>query len=372
MNFFHPLMFASVDIGNDSVKGIYGINKRKLVIPNVIYQEPDRDVVEYENKPSQGLHVEIESSSLSRKKGVYAVGELAMRYRGNDQPSPNSHKHENDQTIILLLTYLAHETCSHLKNKGKYIKVNYIIATGLPIADRNNRKLFKEKLKKEKHTVKFLKTPHFEGITVEIIFQEVLVAVEGFVAYSSLISNLNYKNDIENKTILLNDIGGVSTDSAIINENQVIDNKNSIGIPEGTALYLDEIIRLVQHQYRYSIKSRAELVKILTDKHDCNMIYVKSSKKSIQDIVDPVLKKLAKIEYQHISDLWELVPNIRIAMMLGGGSLLLKNHITQINQEKYQFSFKFLSEEESIWAIVNAYYDIMIAWCKKNGIKLVA
>lgn len=367
------LLFASADVGNDGLKGIFGEEKEKTLIPNVVMQDPARNVVEYESNPLQGLHVEIVSKALSQGKGVYSIGELATKYRGNSQPNTDIRKYQNDQTVILALTYLAYQAALTQEKEENIVKVEYLLSTGLPLSDAEHRKEFKEKLKTGSHTVTFLKTPELEGITVQISFKDVLVGVEGFSAYADLLSSPKLKDKLKGATVLINDIGGLSTDSAIIEEDGMIDNSNSKGINEGAAPYLDEISELVEKQYGYKFKSRAELVKVLTnkDENEKNHIYVKSNRTSIKEIVEPILTRFAKREYQHISKLWDLVPSIRFTIMIGGGSLILKPYIETLNSNGSKFVIEFLESDESIWAIANAYYSMLLAWAKQKRIQLI-
>ncbi|GAA3315855.1 hypothetical protein GCM10020331_011720 [Ectobacillus funiculus] len=92
---------------------------------------------------------------------------------------------------------------------------------------------------------------------------------------------------------MINDIGGLSTDTAIITADGSIDNTNSKGVSEGVSPYLDEIIESVYNQYKYTFKSRRELIEIITseDPEERNHIFVKSNRTSIDHIVNPILQK---------------------------------------------------------------------------------
>lgn len=122
---------------------------------------------------------------------------------------------------------------------------------------RGLNKEFKKQLRNGQHQVTFLNTPNHEGKTVRIQFENVLVNTEGFAAYIDLTSDFDGANKNEhliNKDILINDIGGLSTDSAIITKNGEIDNEYSDGIKKGVSSSLDSIIKKVYDKHRYNFK----------------------------------------------------------------------------------------------------------------------
>ena len=365
---------ASMDIGNDALKGYLNGFETTVYIPNVIAKVEDRQVVEYEKEELAGLHVEITSSALKSKNGRFAVGKLAMQYDNNDELTTDKDKHNNDQTLILLLTSLAYDAAINLKAEDNIVEASYILSTGLPLAEAANRKDFRKKLKSTIHEVKFLKTPKLEGKTVRITFHEVLVNTEGFAAYMDLMMDNDGSDrnvELQGKTLMINDIGGLSTDTAIITADGSIDNTNSKGVSEGVSPYLDEIIESVYNQYKYTFKSRRELIEIITseDPEERNHIFVKSNRTAIDHIVNPILQKLAESEYKHISRVWDRVPAVRYSYQIGGGSLILRPYLKEINEREHKFALRFLKKEESIWMIARAYLKILMVWSANQGIE---
>ena len=128
------------------------------------------------------------------------------------------------------------------------------------------------------------------------------------------------------KTILINDIGGLSTDSAVITAESEVDNEFSNGIKRGVSTYLDNIIRKVYSKYKYTIKSRRTLVEIITNEQPDEQyhIWVDGNRVSIKDIIDEELTVLAKEEYKLIKDIWRNVPDIRLSYQIGGGYPCIK------------------------------------------------
>ncbi|WP_426981359.1 ParM/StbA family protein [Bacillus pseudomycoides] len=368
--------FDAVDIGNDALKGFFNGLENKIYIPNVIKEVEERTVVEYEKNILDGLHVEITSSALQTKGGKYVVGELATTFDNNDELTHESDKHNNDQSVILLLTAVAYDAALNIQPIENTVDVSINLSTGLPLGEIEHKKLFRKKLKNTTHEVKFLKTPKLENITVNISFNEVLVNAEGFSAYVDLMMNEDGSErnvELQGKDIMINDIGGLSTDTAVIMGNGSIDNNNSKGIPEGVSPYLDEIIETIRDEYKYNFKSRKELVDILTSpiSEEKNHIYVKSNRTSIEKIVKSKLNTLAMAEYKHLSKVWDKVPSIRTAYLIGGGALILKDYINAINEEKHKFALRYIDNaDDSIWMIARAYYKILSTWCATKRIEM--
>ena len=371
--------FVSIDIGNDAVKGFLGSLENRVYIPNVIAAANDREIVEMEKNTLNALHVEITSSALKNKNGSFAVGKLASKYPNNDELTPDQDKAESDQPIVMLLTTLAYDAVQHFPEEDGVIEATYYLSTGLPLDEtkRGKAKDFRKKLKTSQHEVKFLKTPSLEGKTVHIKFEQILVNTEGFAAFVDLTTNNDgsTKNEeLMGKTILINDIGGLSTDSAIITAESEVDNEFSNGIKRGVSTYLDNIIRKVYSKYKYTIKSRRTVVEIITNEQPDEQyhIWVDGNRVSIKEIIDEELTVLAKEEYKLIKDMWRNVPDIRLSYQIGGGSLVLKPYLTEINHADKNYPLRFVSEDDSIWMIARAYFKILLMYLQSKGISTEA
>ena len=113
---------------------------------------------------------------------------------------------------------------------GNIIDANYTLGTGLPLREvKEGRDAgYRSRLLGNVHQVEFLVTPKYQGIKVNIKFDEVKVYPEGFAAYINLVmdSNLNIINkDLIDKRMIIQDIGGLSTDIAVIKNRKVDDDK---------------------------------------------------------------------------------------------------------------------------------------------------
>lgn len=371
------MRLASVDIGNDAVKAFLGGQgaENKLYIPNVVAKLESRSIVEMEKNPLDAIHVKVNSSTLKGGIQKVAVGKLASKQNVNEELTPDTDKSESDQAIIMLLTTLALDAVKNFssdkEDEDEVIKARYLLSTGLPMDEtkRGLNKEFRKKIRDGQHKVTFLDTPIYQGKTVEISFEAVLVNTEGFAAYIELSEKYQ---DIVGKTVLINDIGGLSTDSAIITKDAQVDNEFSDGIKKGVAGALDNIIRKVYNKHRYTIKSRRDLVEIITNEEaeDKNTIYVAGKATSIKDIVDEELSTLASEEYKLMKSIWRNVPGIRKAYNIGGGSAVLKDYLIEINKNDAAFPFEFPKVENSIWMIARAYFKILTLYCQKKGIKV--
>ncbi|MCM3413216.1 ParM/StbA family protein [Metabacillus litoralis] len=372
------MRLASIDIGNDALKGYFGSLDQQLYIPNIIAKAEDRSIIDMEKNPLDALHVEVNSSILKEKTRKIAVGKLASKFPNNDELKPNQDKSESDQPILLLLTALAFDAVQNIKqDEDNIIHATYLLSTGLPLDEtkREKNKEFRKKLKSGQHSVTFLKTPEFEGKTVRIQFEQVLVNTEGFAAYMDLTTDNDgsVKNEeIFGKTILINDIGGLSTDSAIITKDTQVDNINSVGIKKGVSTYLDSIIRKVRSEHQYTINTRRDLVEIITneDPEEQNYIWKNGNRISIKNIVDDELTALANEEYKLIQDLWISVPDIRLGYQIGGGAVVLRPYLQKINEAGQQFPLRFVKPDDSVWMIARAYFKILIIYCETKKIDI--
>lgn len=358
---------AAVDIGNDAVKAIFD-GGRTLYIPNVIASEDEeREVITLEKDILDGLHIKIFSGALSTGKGTYVVGNLATKYAENDELTINVRKATSDQALILLLTTLAVDAVRTFEDRNDVIEARYMLSTGLPLREvkQKLKKTLKDRLLEAHHEVTFLQTPTVEGKKVRISFEDVLVGTEGHAAMMDLAfyeDGSPRNEELLNTYVLINDIGGLSTDSAIIEPSGTVDNVNSEGLQQGVSPYLDEIIRHIEADHGKYFKSRRELVEVLTaNGEDRYHIYVNGTRTPIKEkYVDPVLNKLAQEEYKHIQHMWEKVPRIRVSYQIGGGAVLLKDYLEAINHSPKgkQYPLRFVDPQDSVWMIARAYYKL--------------
>lgn len=348
---------AAVDIGNDTLKAMFE-GEKSFTIPNVLANAPkDRGIAQLEKSPFDALHVEVSSASLSNAKGIYYVGELAAKQKHNDELTSEQKKGENDQSAILLLTALALQAAEN--SKDKKIEVEYTLSTGLPMTEskrKGARRAFKEKLMDHVHTVTFLDTPKHAGKTVTIRISGAIVSPEGQAAYIGLAKQ---KPEVAGASIMIADIGGLTTDIAVIEKGGKVDNEHSVGVGMGISAALDAILAEANHEYGISpFRSRRELVDcILGD--DRGVAWYRGKSYDLNSIIDKHLTEVARSTYKSISDVWNEAPAIRFAYIIGGGAALLEPYLKKINESKDSFPLRWVKNDTAIWLIVSSYWDLL-------------
>lgn len=370
---------AAIDVGNDSVKAIFGKADYELNIPNVIaIDTEDRPVIGIEEldqkNPLEGIHIKIHSPALKENNVIYRVGHLATKNSNATELDPGSSKSEEDQSLVMLFTSLAldavrEENASTFTKTNNVIDATYTLGTGLPLREVKEGKDvgYRSQLLGSVHQIEFLVTPKYQGLKVNIKFDEVKVYPEGFAAYINLVmdNNLNIINrELVDKRIIIQDIGGLSTDIAVI-KNRNVDDDKAQGFNIGVAEALEEIREEIRSKHGVELDSRRDVVEIITRKHDRNHIMVKGSRTSVHDIVDRILLDLAKKQYRHLRNMWQKNSQTEICYFVGGGSIVLKEYLININNslDGYNIAF-FEDEKESIWMMAYAYYKLISAFDK--------
>ncbi|MCL7747981.1 ParM/StbA family protein [Halalkalibacter alkaliphilus] len=373
---------AAVDVGNDSLKALFGKADFELNVPNVIARDTeDRPVIGIEDlnekDPLDGIHIRVHSPALLENNAIYRVGNLATKSNNPNELDPGSSKSEEDQTLVMLFASLAldavrEENSNLFKKTNNVIDANYTIGTGLPLREVKEGKDvgYRSQLLSSVHQVEFLVTPKYQGIKVNIKFDEVKVYPEGFAAYINLVmdNNLNIINrDLVDKSILIQDIGGLSTDIAVI-KNRNVDDDKAQGFNLGVAESLEQIREEIRSKHGVELDSRRDVVDIITKKHDRNHIMVRGSRTSVHDITDRILMELAKKQYRHLRNVWSKNSQTEICYFVGGGAMVLKDYLKTLNNSLDGFNIGFFEDEkESIWMMANAYYKLISAFEKANN-----
>ncbi|MCA1065583.1 ParM/StbA family protein [Rossellomorea aquimaris] len=370
---------AAIDVGNDSLKGIFGKMDAEVNIPNVIARDiEDRPIIGIEEldtqDPLDGIHIRVHSPTLKDNNAIYRVGNLATKSNNSTELDPGSSKSEEDQTLVMLFASIALDAArndSNFKKNNNVIEANYTLGTGLPLREVKEGKDvgYRSRLLGSVHQVEFLVTPRYQGIKVNIKFDEVKVYPEGFAAFINLVmdNNLNIINkDLIDKRILIQDIGGLSTDIAVIKDRKVDDDKAqgfNLGVSESLELIREEI----RSRHGIELDSRRDVVEIITKKNDRNHIMVKGSRTSVHDIVDRIMLELAKKQYRHLRNMWQKNSQTEICYFIGGGSSVLKEYIKTLNNNLDGYNIDFFEDEkESIWMMANAYYKLIADFSRKT------
>ncbi|MFD1928336.1 hypothetical protein ACFSFY_09710 [Sporosarcina siberiensis] len=372
---------AAIDVGNDSLKAIFGKLDAELNIPNVIAQDvEDRPIIGIEELDSQdpisGIHIRLHSPALKENNAIYRVGSLATKSGNSTELDPGSNKSEEDQTLVMMFASLAldaarDENKEIFKRNNNVIEATYTLGTGLPLREVKEGKDvgYRSQLLGSVHQVEFLVTPKYQGIKVNIKFDEVKVYPEGFAAFINLVmdNDLNIINkELIDKRILIQDIGGLSTDVAVIKDRKVDDDKAQ-GFNLGVSASLDAIREEIYARHGVELDSRMDVVDIITKKNDRNHIMVKGSRTSVHDIVDRILMDLAKKQYRHLRNVWARNSQSEICYFIGGGSIVLKDYLKTLNNSLDGYNIDFFEDEkESVWMMANSYYKLISDFARKN------
>ncbi len=372
---------CAIDVGNDSVKALFGKSDYELYIPNVIaIATEDRPVIGIEDlnekDPIEGIHIKVHSPALKENNLIYRVGSLATKSDNASELDPGSSKSEEDQTLVMLFATLAldavrEENSEIFKKNNKVIDANYTLGTGLPLREVKEGKDvgYRSQLLGSVHQVEFLVTPKYQGLKVNIKFDEVKIYPEGFAAYINLVmdNDLNIINrDLIDKSILIQDIGGLSTDIAVI-KNRNVDDDKAQGFNLGVSEALESIREEIRLKHGVELDSRRDVVDIITRKNDRNHIMVKGSRTSVHDITDRILLDLAKKEYRHLRNVWQKNSQTEICYFVGGGAIVLKEYIKTLNNSLNGYNIEFFEDEkESIWMMANAYHKLISDFVRKN------
>ncbi|KMJ60349.1 actin [Bacillus sp. LL01] len=373
---------AAVDVGNDSIKAIFGKMDSELNIPNVIARDiEDRPVIgieELDSKdPLDGIHVRVHSPALMDNNAIYRIGNLATKSNNATELDPGSSKSEEDQTLVMLFATLALDAVSGQNEKTfprnkNVVDANYTLGTGLPLREVKEGKDagYRSKLLGSVHQVEFLITPKYQGIKVNIKFDEIKVYPEGFAAYINLVLDNNgniINKDLIDKRILIQDIGGLSTDIAVI-KNRNVDDDKAQGFNLGVSEALEQIREEIRSKHGIELDSRRDVVEIITKKNDRNHIMVRGSRTSVHDITDRILLDLAKKQYRLLRNIWQKNSQSEICYFVGGGSTVLKEYLKTLNNNLDGYNIDFFEDEkESIWMMANAYYKLIADYAKKTG-----
>ncbi len=373
---------AAVDVGNDAVKANFGKLENELYIPNVIARDmEDRPVIGIEEldekDPLDNLHIRVHSPALKENNAIYRVGNLATKTSNSTELDPGSNKSEEDQTLVMLFAAIALDAVGYengatsFKTANNVIEANYTLGTGLPLREVKEGKDvgYRSQLLGSVHQVEFLITPQFQGKKVNIKFDEVKVYPEGFAAYVNLVmdNDLNIINkELIDKQILIQDIGGLSTDIAVI-RNRNVDDDKAQGFNLGVAESLEQIRDEILTKHGVELDSRRDVVDIITRKNNRHHIMVKGSRTNVHDITDRILLELAKKQYRYLRNVWQRNSQSEICYFVGGGSAVLKDYLKTLNNNLDGFNIEFFEDEnESIWMMANAYYKLISDYIRKS------
>ncbi|EES48181.1 ParM/StbA family protein [Clostridium botulinum] len=217
-------------------------------------------------------------------------------YIGDGEFSTNWNKSQKENTMPLLFSALARSSNENF----------FQIVLGLPIQQyKSNKDEFKKYIEDNRG-----KTIIYKGIKREIIISDVLIAPEGAAAYYNL--SAEQKKLIGNKSLIIVDIGGRTTDVCMFQNKEI---KKFKTIPTGMLNIYADIVTEVNNRFTESFKLE-EGENILKEG-----LFLYGEKQDI-NFVKPILQRHFNSIYKDLQLNFELSKGY--VLLTGGGSLILK------------------------------------------------
>lgn len=356
----------SIDAGNKDVKCILGSLSNTLIFPNVLCPLPEkREVVEdgedylaRDERRINNLHFRVRSNALSEEfnNKVFGAGYLAARNKKGKMEVPEkTTKATNDQILVMYLLAAALDAVDNYQPDATNV-INYkaILSAFLPVVDvqKGLKAEFQKRLESGVHEIQFLQTPGAENVVVRIEFLRTYVSTEGVAAVVDLAipdptNTLIADPTLLSKKVLVNEIGGNTTEMPIVDRGK-LDRFNSGGIRVGTSAYLDEIIKEIEVKYEHEISSREKLIEYMKDEMRPYQVKIKGVYHSFKDIADRHLHSCAARIYERVDSIWKNVDDLDLTLNIGGGSILLKEHLKQLNQSKGKYPEIYIEDDKLV------------------------
>jgi len=332
----------SIDNGSSHIKGIYDDFDQTFIFPNVVAQPVGEHVLlTGQGEPLDFLDVQITSAAIESEqyRHVY-VGNLAIGNEGvvheivGDKAAQK--KAQRPETIVTLLTGAAYAVAKKhqraIQDGTKRIKASVQLGTGLPISEiAKFRTEFAAKIVNGVHSVTFVTTPVFKGVTVELEF---LLPIDIGIDDVSAVYDIEAtsKSPLSHKGFGIADVGGVDMDIAFFRPGLELDQRNSIG----TKIHLNdalESIRIeVNQQGEEFIASTAELTRMLVNKE----YEIFSEGKVVFDMTSLInrhMRILAEKVLKSARNAWKHARYATEFWFIGGGAVVLQPWIEKLNAE---------------------------------------
>lgn len=351
---------AGGDIGFHALKLVVDDGQR-VYIPNVIKEVAGtvtRPILSDDEKTIDtiDIHIRCPHYPALHNRRVY-VGNLAIG-NGEYQVSATSRKTQNDLILIPLLAGLALEA----DYDGEELEVDAMI--GLPMLEylnRADREMFKQKITGT-YEIEFYTTARREGWKVTIRLNPTITAEGLGVIFHQMTDTYGriIRTDWKGEAMGAIDIGGSSTDIAIIGEDHKPDASLCRGLQLGVATALDQISQAIEKEHGVSFP-RHMIEKFITKDH-C-MMRLGAHKFSIKEIVTSNFTAIANQIEQAIM---ELVKNPKASQVVrffvfGGGAIDYKEFLDESLRSKIYSELVWLTDdvEQSIFLNAESFYRMM-------------
>lgn len=332
----------SMDNGSSHIKGIYDDLSHTFIFPNVVAQPTgERFLLIEQGDPLDFLDVQLTSSAIEGEqyRHVY-VGNLAIGDEGvvheivGDKAAQK--KAQRPETMITLLTGAAYAVASKheeaIKRGTKRIKAAVQLGTGLPISEiAKFRAEFAQKITGGIHSVTFVTTPVFKGVTVEMEFLLLIdICIDDVSGVYDMEATL--KTPLSHKGFGIADVGGVDMDIAFFRPGLDLDQRHSTGAKIHLNDALENIRNEVNAQGEELIASTAELTIMLVNKE--YEIYAEGKVVfDMTNLVNRHMRLLAEKVLKYARNAWKHVRYAGEFWFIGGGAIILQPWIEKLNAQ---------------------------------------
>ncbi|MGO4498273.1 hypothetical protein AB4114_20530 [Paenibacillus sp. 2RAB27] len=332
----------SIDNGSSHIKGIYDDLNNSFIFPNVVAQPfGERFLLMEQGDPLDFLDVQITSPAIDTEqyRHVY-VGNLAIGDEGivheivGDKAVQK--KAQRPETMVTLLTAAAYAIATKhedaIKRGKNRIKAAVHLGTGLPIREITKfSEEFAQKITGGVHSITFVTTPIFKGVTVEMEFTLPSdISIDDVSGVYDM--EATTKSQLSHKGFGIADVGGVDMDIAFFRPGLDLDQRHSTG----AKIYLNDALESIRNEINAQgeelISSTAELTIMLVNKE--YEIYAEGKVAfDMTNLVNRHMRILAEKVLKYARNSWKHVRYANEFWFIGGGAIVLQPWIEKLNAE---------------------------------------
>ncbi|TVY10742.1 ParM/StbA family protein [Paenibacillus cremeus] len=335
-------LLLSIDNGSSHIKGIFDDLSSTFIFPNVVAQPfGERFLLMEQGDPLDFLDVQITSPAIDKEqyRHVY-VGNLAIGDEGivheivGDKAVQK--KAQRPETMVTLLTAAAYAIATKHTDaiqRGKNrIKAAVYLGTGLPIREITKfSDEFSNKLTGGVHSITFVTTPIFKGVTVEMEFTlPTGISIDDVSGVYDM--EASTKSQLSHKGFGIADVGGVDMDIAFFRPGLDLDQRHSTG----AKIYLNDALESIRNEVNAQgeelISSTAELTLMLVNRE--YEIYAEGKVAfDMTHLINRHMRILAEKVLKYARNAWKHVRYANEFWFIGGGAIVLQPWIEKLNAE---------------------------------------
>ncbi|WP_164821336.1 ParM/StbA family protein [Paenibacillus koleovorans] len=332
----------SIDNGSSHIKGIYDDLNNSFIFPNVVAQPfGERFLLMEQGDPLDFLDVQITSPAINTEqyRHVY-VGNLAIGDEGivheivGDKAVQK--KAQRPETMVTLLTATAYAVAKKHEDairRGKTrIKALVNLGTGLPIREITKfSQEFADKITGGVHSITFITTPGFKGVTIEMEFTlPTGISIDDVSGVYDM--EATAKAQFSHKGFGIADVGGVDMDIAFFRPGLDLDQRHSTG----AKIYLNDALESIRNEINAQgeelISSTAELTLMIVNKE--YEIYAEGKVAfDMTNLLNRHMRILAEKVLKYARNSWKHVRYANEFWFIGGGAVVLQPWIEKLNAE---------------------------------------